>query len=200
MSREYPDWVDPWKAAEGRRSFGGSMPLGRMDRLLPLLDPPVGEARFTAQFGFDDQQQVVIHIEVDADLPLICQRSLGRYLEPVHRESVLGVMGALEEESLLPGDYEPVLAEQGRLALQDLVEDELLLGVPQVPRDPSVPEVQVSVGGAGRSVEAPGAEGGTAPAARPEAGPEPESVRRPFADLAERMERERKKQRGGSQD
>lgn len=175
------------------------MPLGRMDRLLPLLDPPVGEARFTAQFGFDDQQQVVIRIEVDADLPLICQRSLGRYMEPVHRESVLGVVTAIEEESLLPGDYEPVLAEQGRLALQDLVEDELLLGVPQVPRDPSVPPVQVAVGDVGSTVEAPGV-GQAGSGSRTGAAPERESVRRPFADLAERMERERKKKRGGGTD
>lgn len=147
MSREYPDWIDPWKAAEGRRTFSGSMPMSRMKRLMILLDPPAGEARFSARFGFDEQRQVVIRIEVDAELPLICQRSLERYLEPVHRQAVLGVLATLAEESVLPGHYEPVLAEHGRLALQDLVEDELILGVPQVPRDPGVAEVRLTCAG-----------------------------------------------------
>lgn len=175
MSREYPDWVDPWKAAEGRRTFSGSMPMSRMPRLMALLDPPAGEARFTARFGFDEQQNVVIRIVVDAELPLICQRSLRRYLERVHRESELGVLGSLAEEPLLPGNYEPVLVESGRLALQTLVEDELLLGVPQVPRDPEVGEVHVTAAAPelAEAVETAAAE----------------ESRRPFAGLAEEMKK-----------
>jgi uncharacterized protein len=174
MSREYPDWVDPWKAAEGGRTFAGSMPMNRMTRLLPLLAPPAGEAHFSARFGFDDQARVVIRIEVDAELPLICQRSLERYLEPVHRETLLGVIATLAEEVLLPGNYEPVLAEHGRLALQDLVEDELLLGVPQVPRNPAIAEVRLTL---------------TDPQAeeREEQGAPP--ARKPFAGLAEQMKK-----------
>lgn len=181
MSREYPDWVDPRKAAEGRRTYGGSMPMGRMKRLLPLLDQPVGEARFTARFGFDDELRVVIRIEVQAELPLICQRSLGRYIETVRRNSLLGVMDELAEEELLPGHYEPVLAEHGRLALANLVEDELLLGLPQVPRNPETEPVELSL------AEPPSAAVTESPAAG----------RKPFAGLAEQLKKQRR-ERGGS--
>jgi uncharacterized metal-binding protein YceD (DUF177 family) len=67
-----------------------------------------------------------------------------------------------------------VLAEHGRLALQDLVEDELLLGVPQVPRNPAIAEVRLTL---------------TDPQAeeREEQGAPP--ARKPFAGLAEQMKK-----------
>ena len=164
MSREFPDLLNPWKAADGRRTFEGTMPLARMKRLAPLLAPradasgavkpaepaPVwADARFRADFAHDAQGNVTVELWVEAELPLICQRSLRPYLEPVKRHSLLAVVESVEAQELLPEHYEPVLVEQGRLALLDLVEDELLLGVPQVPRDPAVKEVDLSTDEAG---------------------------------------------------
>jgi uncharacterized protein len=167
MSREYPDWLDPRKAAEGRRTYSGTMQLDRMTRLRPLLAGGGGEARFAAGFAFDPQARVTISIEVDADLPLICQRTLEPYLEPVHRQTLLGVMESMAEESLMPENYEPVLVENGRLGLLELVEDELLLGMPQVPKKP-----EAGVGKAGMGPE-------------DFRGP----TRRPFAGLAEQLKK-----------
>ena len=146
------------------------MPLARMQRLAPLLAPQDGagdsantaepaltwaDARFRADFAHDRQGNVTVELWVEAELPLICQRSLRPYLERVKRHSVLAVVESVEAQELLPENYEPVLVEQGRLALLELVEDELLLGVPQVPRDPSVEEVDLSTEpGPARSAEA----------------------------------------------
>jgi uncharacterized protein len=177
MSREFPDLLNPWKAADGRRTFEGTMPLARMQRLLPLLAPPAeaagepgpgwADARFRADFAHDAQGYVTIELWVEADLPLVCQRSLRPYLEPVRRHSLLAVVENLAEQERLPDHYDPVLVEHGRLALVELVEDELLLGVPQVPRDPAAGEVRLSTGG----------EGGPAEQAA-------EPTRRPFEELA----------------
>ena len=142
MSREYPDWLDPWKAAEGRRIFAGLIPLARMERLQPLLADSAGEAHFTAEFQFDDQAMVTIAMNVTADLTLTCQSSLESYHESVRRQSLLGVIENMADEELMPDNYESVLVENHRLALLELVEDELLLGVPQVPRNPRLGEIQ----------------------------------------------------------
>lgn len=173
MSREYPDWLDPRKAAEGRRTFSGSMPLVRMERLRPLLVNCAGDAHFTARFEFDAQGRVTILIAVEARLPLICQRSLEPYLEPVHRRSWLGVIENLAEQSSLPENYEPVLVEHGRLAMRDLVEDELLLGLPQVPRNPEFDAIEF----AARDDDSPGLAAGEIP------------LRQPFAGLAEQLKK-----------
>jgi len=181
MSREFPDLLNPWKAADGRRTFEGTMPLARMRRLVPLLVPrsegqeggvtglPWADARFRADFGHDRQGTVTVELWVEAELPLVCQRSLRPYLEPVKRHSLLAVVESVAEQELLPEHYEPVLVEEGRLALLDLVEDELLLALPQVPRDPAVKAVDLSTDGV---VTRSGAE-----AAEP--------TRRPFEGLAD---------------
>ena len=135
------------------------MPLERMHRLAPLLastESGRGEAGaeewptetwFSVRFGRDQEGTVIIDIEVRAELPLVCQRSLEPYLEKVSRHTELAVVESVAEQDQLPEHYEPVLVEHGRLALLDLVEDELLLGVPQVPRNPAVRSVDVSTSG-----------------------------------------------------
>ncbi len=181
MSLEYPDWLDPRKAAEGRRRYEGTMPVAKMQRLAPLLADAAGEARFSADFEFDQQARVTIQIEVQAELVLQCQLSLEPYTESIQRSSTLGVIGDIAEEAELPESYEPVLVQHGRLALLDLVEDELILALPQVPRNHRLDAAQFLVGASEDLLAA----------ARKE------PVRQPFAGLAEQLAR---KQTGHSQD
>jgi uncharacterized protein len=171
MSREYPDWFDPWKAAEGRRTFAGSMRLDRMERLRPCLAESSGEAHFVAAIEFDGQGRVTILIEVEAGLPLICQCSLEPYIEAVRRKSLLGVIEDMAEEALMPENYEPVMTQHGRLAMLDLVEDELLLGLPQVPKNPDFDAKRLAVTGLDE----------------PQDTTSEASVQQPFAGLAERL-------------
>jgi uncharacterized protein len=172
MSREYPDWLDPWKAAEGRRRFSGSMALARMKRLQPLLADDSGETRFSVGFEFDRQRRVTINIKVEATLMLICQSSLEPYPEQVDRRSLLGVIESLTEEEEIPDDYESVLVEERNLSMLALVEDELLLGVPQVPRNPQLKQTHV--------------QSETVMSGK---GAQDKDLRKPFAGLAEQMKK-----------
>jgi uncharacterized protein len=154
MSREFPDIVDPWKAADGRRIFQGTMPLERMARLVALL-APVDEGaatspevvEFRTVFAYDRQGLLTIDVSVSAELPLQCQRSLAVFTLPVERRSRVVVIESVAEQDEVPEPYEPFLVEERRLALVDLVEEELLLAVPQVPVAPAAeaPELPGSV-------------------------------------------------------
>lgn len=146
MSREFPDWINPWAAAQGRREFHGTWPLAKMPRLAELLCAPGESARFSLRLSMDMDQRPTIALSVNAELPLICQASLQPYLHPVAREVELGVVESLAEVELLPEHLEPVLVENGRLAVVTLVEDELLLGLPQVPRNPTLETLVIEVG------------------------------------------------------
>ena len=192
MSREFPDLLNPWKAADGRRTFEGTMPLQRMRRLASLLAPPEapgreataggGETasgapwnpvRFRADFAHDGQGYTTVELWVEAELPLVCQRSLRPYLEPVKRHTLLAVVERAEEQDVLPEHYEPVLVEEGRMALLEVVEDELLLAVPEVPRNPAVAEVELSTD-----------------KAQPKPGKgDAEPMRRPFEGLADLLKK-----------
>ena len=147
MSREYPDWISPGRAAEGKRIFSGTIPFSRMKRLAGLLVDASGEAKFTASFGKDIEQRTFVKLEVQAALPLICQASLDVYDELINRMTELAVIDEAHEQEDLPEHYEPVHTEKGRLAIAALVEDELLLGLPQIPRKPGFEKVEYSTAG-----------------------------------------------------
>ena len=146
MSRDFPDWINPWTAAQGRRQFSGTVPVARMRRLAPLLEADDGEAAFEARFELDEDRRPVIRLKVQAILPLLCQASLEPYDQPVERDSALAVVESEAEISLLAPDNDPVQADNGRVALAALVEDELLLGLPQVPRNPDISAVTYETG------------------------------------------------------
>lgn len=181
MSREFPDFVDPWKAADGKRTFQGTMPIKRMQRLEPLLAPENGgmenqavarkDAAFSARFSYDRQGLLTIRLDVEAELPLICQRSLTPYIEKIRRRSYLAVIEDINTEDLVPENYDPVWVENRRMALLDIVEEELLLAVPQVPKNPEMEVAGFSTDGE---------------AAKPP-GNEDEKTQRPFAGLADLM-------------
>ncbi len=147
MSREYPDWISPGRAAEGKRVFSGTIPIARMKRLAALLVDAQGDASFTASFRSDLDKRVIIDLQVEAALPLVCQASLEVYDEQVNRRSELVVIDNDNEQADLPDNYEPVLTENGRLAIASLVEEELLLGLPQIPRKSGLESIEFSTGG-----------------------------------------------------
>lgn len=136
MSREFPDFIDPWRLAAGNKVIGGTIPLARFRRLESMLASSEGVASFSIRFDYDEQRRARATVKVKAPLTLICQRSLKPYTEQVAQESQLLILGEPGEQANLSDHEEFYLVEEGRLAAADLVEDELLLAVPQVPRNP----------------------------------------------------------------
>ena len=163
MSRDFPDWISPVRAAEGKRIFSGTIPLQRMKRLAPLLVSADNEAAFTAAFKRDVENRVIIDLQVEADLPLICQASLDVYDEKVQRHSELAVIDEDEREDDVPDYYDVVRSEHGRVAIATLVEDELLLSLPQIPRKPGLANVEFSTGVLPAETKARQTEGKTNP-------------------------------------
>ena len=102
-----------------------------------------GECRFSLEFGRDAMNQAFVEVRAEADLPMQCQRTLERYLQPVKVVQQLGLISSEAQEAALPEEMEPLLVpEGGELRAIDLVEDELILALPVVPINPdsSLPE------------------------------------------------------------
>lgn len=117
-----------------RRTFEGRLPLSAMTRLQGLLVDAEGEdVRFAIEFDRDALQVPYVELRIDAGLPLVCQRSLQRFVLPVSMVQRLGLVRDEAEESALPPGYEALLVpEDGMLRPAELVEDELVLAVPVV--------------------------------------------------------------------
>ena len=144
-----PEVLDAWRMVTARRGFEGSVPLASLTRLRDLLLDAEGVVRFVLEFDRDALQVSYVELQVDAQLPLQCQRTLQRFLHPVQLRQRLGLIaagnGADEEaaEAGLPPDYEPLLlAEDGMLRPLDLIEDELILAVPVVAIMPGTEAMQ----------------------------------------------------------
>ena len=142
-SLRVPEVLDAWRMVAARRGFEGRVPLSALSRLQGLLLDAEGEASYSLEFDRDALQVSYVQLQVQADLPLLCQRSLERFLLPVRLVQRLGLVRDEAEESALPPDYEALLVpEDGMLHPLDLIEDELVLAVPVVPVNPEAPEVQ----------------------------------------------------------
>ena len=126
-----------------RRVFTGRVPLSSFTRLAGLLADTEGEGRYEIEFGRDLSGLATVDILAEAQLPLVCQRSLERFLLPVKVRQRLGLVADESEESALPADVEPALVgPDGALHPLELVEDELILAVPAYPVKPGSAEVE----------------------------------------------------------
>lgn len=148
MSRDFPDWIDVDRAAHARRQFAGRARLEWLQRALDQLELPASEdeIEFEIRAFVDDQAQPRLSVAIHGRVPMRCQRTLKRYWQPVDSRSEVAVVASESELARLPDALEPKLVPNGRVRLMELVEDELLLALPLVPRDPSSQPVERTVG------------------------------------------------------
>ena len=144
MSANVPELLDAWRMVAARRRFEGRVPLSALGRLQGLVADAEGECSYALEFGRDEVLRVAyVELTIDTALPLICQRSMQRFLLAVNMVQRLGLVRDEEEEQALPPDYEALLVpEDGSLRPLDLVEDELVMAVPVVPVAPGSEAVE----------------------------------------------------------
>jgi len=121
---------------QAQRSFQGKLPLAAMGRLRGSLANVQGDVAYDIEFGKDEIGVAHLRVRADANLPLTCQRTLEVFGLPVHVDAKLGLITREEDEAALPSNYEPLLTVDGQIKLADVIEDELILGLPVVPLRP----------------------------------------------------------------
>lgn len=141
MSAELPEVLDAWRMVTARRGFEGTLPLSSMLRLRDSLCDDAGEVRYEISFDRDALQVPYVELRIQVALPLVCQRSLKPFLQPVQVEQRLALLPADADveaaEAGLPPGYEPLpVPADGGLRPAELIEDELILAVPVVPISP----------------------------------------------------------------
>lgn len=136
MPDSFPDLIDPLAFAEKEKHLRGTLQLARMDRLTDVLAGKEGGVKFDLEFGKEGRIPF-IRGHVEARLVLQCQCCLEPLSWLVWSDLNLGVVGTVEDSLLLPESMEPLLSESGSMiSLIDIVQDELLLGIPVIPQHP----------------------------------------------------------------
>jgi uncharacterized protein len=124
--------------------LSGRWPVQQLDRLAEsavadAMDPGAGDVAWSARGERRAMRggefQVWLHISAETGLPLECQRCLKPVGVPLKMErSFLFVHGEDAAAQLDTDSEDDVLALTRALDLRELIEDELLLAMPLVPR------------------------------------------------------------------
>jgi len=143
-------------AAQGAE-LQGQWPVDAMDRLLECCHPDwtgidaacvAWSARGELRKPRIGDAQTWLQLNVDTRLALVCQRCLGPVDVPIHIDKALRFVPGEDAAAELDADSDDdVLESTRRLDLRSLAEDELLLGLPLVPRHDECPRGAIAAAG-----------------------------------------------------
>lgn len=170
-SRRAP--VDSLVGTETAMDF--AIPLAELPRVSHELTSRDGEAR--GHVGFSRQLgHAVADLEVSAQPEVVCQRCMQPMRWPVKVKSRIALVSDYDAADRVPEGLEVFLVEADSVSVRDLVDEEILLALPNVPRHDEDSEC------AGRKVSLPGQE------VEPDE-PDDMQVQKPFAQLGELLKR-----------
>lgn len=129
-----PVELDPFRMAELGRQFKGCIDFKQMQRLLPALESKQGQVETELTFDIDGQGIAFLQGEIRAELVLLCQRCLGEMQFPVVTEFRLALLRHESEVEQLSEEYEPLIVTTVPVRLAEILEDELLLALPGIPK------------------------------------------------------------------
>ncbi len=135
MLRErLPIHIDPLRFAETGRLLKGKIPLKGMARLADYLLQTDGEVAVKLEFGVDEERIAYLHGHLTTSFKLVCQRCLGEMEHQLDDDFLLAFVPERKSEMMIPEQYEPFMLDGEPVYLQDLIEDELILALPLVPK------------------------------------------------------------------
>nr|WP_305907214.1 YceD family protein [Methylomarinum sp. Ch1-1]MDP4519948.1 YceD family protein [Methylomarinum sp. Ch1-1] len=113
--------------------MSGTIKISEFARLSEFLADKQGDVQVEFSFA-KEGRQAIIHGRIKATLALTCQTCLQEVLWPLEITVNLGVVSSLEQADRLAAEYEPLLLDAEKISLRELVEDEMLLALPDYPR------------------------------------------------------------------
>ncbi|MCF7965797.1 MAG: YceD family protein [Methylobacter tundripaludum] len=133
MLARLPEFIDPLHLADKRGELKGQIPVSSLDRLADILFSDSGVVTVDLFFGREGRLAKV-EGKIEAVLELECQNCLQAVQWPVSNDIKLGIVTSIDQANRLPEEYEPLLVDEGKVLLKNIVEDELLLILPTFPK------------------------------------------------------------------
>lgn len=133
MQNRLPEIIDPTHLADKRGELHGQIPIRHLTRLSEKLVNDDGVVTVDLYFGREGRTPK-IDGSLKATLQLECQNCLQGVEFEINHEVKLGVVITFEQVERLSEQLEPLLLEEETIPLITLVEDELLLHLPDYPK------------------------------------------------------------------
>ncbi len=134
MSDKLPDLIDPILFADRRSILSGAIKIAAFKRISDLViinddDLAVVEVLFAKQ-----GRRAVISGNIRATLQLVCQSCLQALPWSLDVSFRLGVVDSAQDAEKLEVDCEPLLFNGDTISLTEMIEDEILLALPDYPK------------------------------------------------------------------
>ncbi len=133
MLARLPEYIDPLHLADKRGELKGQIPVTSFDRLSDVLFSDTGAVDVELFFGREGRL-AKIEGQIGAVLELECQNCLQAVQWTVKNSIKLGIITSIAQADRLPEEYEPLLVDEGKILLKNIIEDELLLILPTFPK------------------------------------------------------------------
>ena len=134
MSRSLHGWFDPHVLGGRKANLRGEIPVSKLSRIRDQLASDRGSVRGSLLFDQVGGETVLLQLSVAADLELVCQRCLTPFLLPLSGEAKLAFIDADAGIGSVPEGYEAYEIGGDRINPAELVEEELIVALPLVPR------------------------------------------------------------------
>ena len=129
-----PEQVDHRKLVSDRAILQGIIPLHRFSRLARLLENDDGNAQIRLEFRKGKKQQTLVVGKAQLEASLICQACLESLKIPLEVRVRLILVGSVQELLDLKQSEDGLVIDAELVKLVDLLEDELIVSLPMVPR------------------------------------------------------------------
>jgi uncharacterized protein len=134
MSGLLPDSIDPLEWAKTGQHVSGVLPLAGMVRLCTLVETGVGEVEISLAGQLLAGGRPVLTGHAACTVTVRCQRCLAPFELRLEVPIRLGVLTDEADLARVPKGHEPLICPAGAtLSLAQLIEDELLLALPDYP-------------------------------------------------------------------
>ncbi len=136
MSARLPETIDPIQLAEQGASLAGELPLRDLARLASVCVSSEGKVAASLKFAQVPRGLRFLRARIEVRLRLECQRCLQPMEVEVWSEPVLALFRPGEPQVGVPEEAEPLVVGSD-WSLASLLEDELLLAMPMMPKHES---------------------------------------------------------------
>ena len=114
--------------------LSGEIDLEQLKRLRELLHSDSGSVRASFKFGQHGAGYITVDLDYEISFELECQRCLEPIKENASRRVSFVIVESQSMEAGAPAGYEPITLLGDRFQPATLIEDELIVSLPLIPR------------------------------------------------------------------
>lgn len=125
--------IDPYLCADQRRVFSGKLMYQEMSRIHNDIDESTPDVQVDIEFAREGKF-IVVTGRIQGYLVLQCAACLEALHFPIDIDVRLAVINDEALVTLIPKGFEPKIFDGEKLVLSELIEDELVLAMPDIAR------------------------------------------------------------------